>query len=110
MDVLKTVDTWFLILTIVVLAGFFVWAIQYIFSGLKESIHNLDQSVKSSAEKMEKLIDELFNHRNDHESRIVALETTCHMRHGSDDHNPARMSGGRRYYDPPVPPISKERR
>ena len=106
MDVLKTVDTWFLIIAVVLLAGFFVWAIQYIFSGLKESISSLDKSVKESAAKMEKLIDELFNHRNDHESRIVALETTCHMRHGADDYSGTRRSGGRRHYDPPLPIVS----
>jgi hypothetical protein len=99
MDFMKSVDTWFLIVAVALLGGFFLWAAQYIFGGIKESIASLDSSVQRSAEKMERLIGELFNHRNNHENRIVALETRCDIQHGDDFHS-TRLQPGRRSYDP----------
>lgn len=108
MDFLKSVDTWFLIGAVALLGLFAVWALKYILAstigGLKESVAKLDASVQKSGEKMEKLIDELFNHRNDHEKRIAVLETRCDIQHGEESYQTKRQSGGRRMYDPLHPP------
>lgn len=102
MDILTSVDTWFLIVAVTVLGGFFLWAVKYIFDGVKTSIDDLDNSVKESTREMKQLIQELFIHRNDHEKRLTMLETRCEMHHGEYDN--ARNSGGRRWYDPARPP------
>lgn len=83
-DFLKTVDSWFLILAIILLGGYFLWSVNRLFENLGSTIEDL-----------KKLITELFNHRNEHESRITALETRCGLMHGDDP-----RLGGRRYYDP----------
>lgn len=82
---LATVDNWFLILLVVLLGGYFLWSVQRMFNGLLESINELKQLIKG-----------LFEDRNDHESRLTALETRCDLMHGDDTREP-----GRRYYDPP---------
>lgn len=94
MDFFK-MDNWFLVFMFIVLGGFFVWAMQYILAGLKDSIHSLDESFQRSAEKVEKLIQELFVHRNDHETRISILERQC-IKHVDE----ITAHGGRRWYDP----------
>ena len=100
------VDTWFLVVLVAALGGFFIWAMQRILAGLEGSIGKLDASFQKTAGKMETLIEELFSHRNNHENRIVALETRCDMQHGivPQNHTPQRQSGGRRAYDPATPP------
>lgn len=110
MDFLKSVDTWFLVLAVVILAIFFVWAVQYLFNGLKTSIENLGISFQNSVEKLEKMISNLYAHRNDHESRLVALETKCVWEHGVEPpaYNHPRLSPGRRTYDPPTLPKETE--
>lgn len=100
MDFFKTVDTWFLVIAVTILAAFFVWAVQYIFNGLKESIAKLGATFTESFSRLEKSITELFNHRNDHATRLVALETKCALHHNDDAVIPQRMVGGRRPYDP----------
>ena len=107
MDFLKSVDSWFLIISVALLGGFFLWAVKYIFEGVKQSIDDLDNSVKESAREMKQLIQELFIHRNDHEKRLVALETKCSYNH-DDEHIPPRASGGRRWYDPASLPVKSE--
>ena len=82
MNVLATVDTWFLVICVCALGGFFVWAMQYILSGLKQSVDKLDGSFQKSSDKMEKLINDLFCHRNDHETRLSVLENRCEIQHG----------------------------
>jgi hypothetical protein len=104
MEFMKSVDTWFLIMAVAVLAAFAAWAVQYLFVGIKTSIERLGEQFEKSLEKLEKLVTELFSHRNNHEIRLVALETKCAWEH-RDDFEPPRMSGGRRPYDPPIVPI-----
>jgi len=62
-DFLKSIDNWFLVLAVTVLGGYFLWSIQNLFADLKQSIEELKSTIK-----------ELFMLRNDHESRIKALE------------------------------------
>lgn len=66
---LSTVDHWFLVLSAVLLGGYFVWSIKKLFDDLKTAIQELKDTIK-----------ELFDHRNDHEARITALETRCETR------------------------------
>lgn len=83
-DFFSTVDSWFLILSVILLGGYFLWSVQRLFANLEATIDELKELIK-----------ELFNHRNDHENRITALETRCDVMHGTDPRLP-----GRRYYDP----------
>lgn len=69
-EFLKTVDSWFLVLTVVLLSGYFLWSIKRLFDDLKATIKELKDTIK-----------ELFDHRNDHETRLTALETRCEMMH-----------------------------
>jgi len=69
-DFLGTVDRWFLVVAVVVLGGYFLWSIKNMFHDLQDSIRNLQQTIK-----------ELFEHRNDHEVRLTAIETKCDMFH-----------------------------
>jgi hypothetical protein len=85
-EFLKTVDNWFLILVVILLGGYFLWSVNGMFSNLQATIKELKDLIK-----------ELFEDRNDHESRITALETRCDVMHGNDPRSP-----GRRYYDPHV--------
>lgn len=43
--------------------------------------------IKSGFEEIKSLIKELFEHRNDHESRIVKIETRCEDRTGCNTTN-----------------------
>lgn len=83
-DFLKSVDSWFLILAVLLLGYYFIWSLQRLLSSLLQSIDELKSLIK-----------DLFNHKSDHENRIVALETRCDLMHGDDVREP-----GRRYYDP----------
>lgn len=64
MDFLKGVDTWFLVLAVVLLGGYFLWSMQKLLTDFRNSI-----------EELKEFIQELFKDRNNHESRIVKLET-----------------------------------
>jgi hypothetical protein len=86
-DFLKTVDSWFLILVVIFLGGYFLWSVKGLFSNLQATLDELKSLIK-----------ELFEHRNDHEARLTALETRCDVMHGNDP-----RPGGRRYYDPEHP-------
>lgn len=77
---------------------FFLWAVKYLFDGIKHSVDQLAISFDRSIGKLEILIKELFHGRNDHEARIIAVETKCSFMHPEYDHK--RQSGGRRNYDP----------
>lgn len=96
MEFMKTVDSWFLALVVVLLGLFFVWAVQYIFNGIKQSIADLGSTFANSIDELKKLITDLYDHRNDHEKRIVAIETKCAWEH---EYDRPRQSGGRRSYD-----------
>jgi hypothetical protein len=89
MDLLKGVDSWFLVLVTILLGGYFLWSVNGLFSNLQVTITELKLLIK-----------ELFQDRNDHESRINALETRCDIMHGNDP-----RPGGRRYYDPEHPTV-----
>jgi len=95
MEFLKSVDTWFLILVVVLLGGFFLWAVKYLFDGIKQSIIDLGNSFKESIGELKELVKELYNHRNDHEIRIVRIETRC----GACPDNMHREGLGRREGD-----------
>lgn len=71
---LATVDQWFMILAIMLLGGYFVWSVKRLFDDLKLAIKELKDTIK-----------ELFEHRNDHETRLTALETRCDLMHGKKD-------------------------
>ena len=105
MEFLKTVDTWFLVITVALLGAFFVWSVQNIFSGVKESIKDLGATFERSLEKLERLITDLYDHKSNHESRIVAIETKCAWEH---EYQTPRSSAGRRFYDPSTIPKSNE--
>lgn len=99
MELWKTVDTWFLILMVVGLGAFFVWAVQYILTGLKQSIIDLGETFRVSINKLEQFITDLYEHKGDHETRISVLENVV----GIPAPLPLRQSGGRRKYDPSQP-------
>jgi nitrogen fixation-related uncharacterized protein len=67
---LQQVDSWFLVFLVIVFGGYFLWSIKGLFDDLKSSIKDLEETIK-----------ELFEHRNDHEVRLTALETRCDMIH-----------------------------
>lgn len=77
----KSVDSWFLILALVLLGGWFVWSVRNIFEDFKLSVKEL----KDVVSKMDGRYD-------GHEIRLVALETRCDFQH--------RFDAGRRGYDP----------
>lgn len=85
-EVIKTIDPWFLNIAVIGLASYFLWSIKALFKDLKESITDLKALIK-----------DLYDHRNDHESRIVALETKCAYQHG--DPEAVRQGPGRRSTD-----------
>ena len=90
MEFLKGVDPWFINMLAFVLALYFVWSIKGLFRDLRVSIDDL-----------KKLIQDLYEHRNDHEHRITALETRCDIQHGSEF--PTQRQGhGRRKTDRPL--------
>ena len=62
-DILKTVDNWFLLLISAALGLWFVWSLKRIFSDLKGSIERLD-----------KTIEKLFAADKDFENRLSTLE------------------------------------
>lgn len=68
LELMKTVDNWFLILAVFIFGSYFLWSIHRLFMGLQQSI-----------EELKKLITDLFEHRNGHETRITALETRCKL-------------------------------
>lgn len=70
-DLLKSVDSWFLIFLCVLLGGYFLYSIKSLFAGLQTTLNELKSLIK-----------ELFEDRSTHESRITALETRCTERHG----------------------------
>lgn len=84
LEFMKTVDNWFLVLAVVLLGGYFLWSVRRLFQNLLDSIDDLKSLIKN-----------LFDYRNEHESRISALEGRCNAMHGTDHREP-----GRRYYDP----------
>lgn len=63
-EMMKNVDTWFLILAVILLGGYFLWSMQRLLTDFRNSI-----------EELKEFIQELFKDRNNHESRIVKLET-----------------------------------
>ena len=81
-EILKSVDTWFLILAVVLLGGWFVWSIRKLFGNLEKALQDLHD-----------LIEKLFDKDADHEKRISLLEGRCNSLPHCD--------GGRRFYDPP---------
>ena len=86
-DIIKTIDPWFLNMSVIGLAVYFLWSMKALFKDLKDSINELKALIK-----------DLYDHRNDHESRIVALETKCTVQHGGD-YEPIRVGAGRRAVD-----------
>ena len=67
-QLLQSVDQWFLVISVMILSGYFLWSIKRLFDDLKSTIKELKDTIK-----------ELFDHRNDHETRLTALETRCEM-------------------------------
>jgi hypothetical protein len=90
LELLKTVDTWFLLVVIVclfgvvsMLGGYFLWSVKRIFSDLRESLENLEE-----------LIQRLTTRDNNHEVRLRVIEERCKL-------ELCAHPGGRRSYDPP---------
>lgn len=90
-DILKGADAWFVNFIVIVLGCYFVWSVRGILKDLKDSIKDLKTVIK-----------ELFEDRNKHEVRIIALETKCAYMHG--DNGPGVYEyprhAGRRALDP----------
>lgn len=63
-ELLKSVDSWFLILAVLLLSGYFLWSVRGLFSDLKASIDELKATITK-----------LFEDRNGHEIRITKIET-----------------------------------
>jgi hypothetical protein len=79
-DAIKNADVWFLQFLIFALAsglailgGYAVWSLRGLLQGLQHSIDKLDRTIQ-----------ELFEHRNNHADRIKALETRCAIKHKYD--------------------------
>ena len=81
MELLKSVDTWFLILAVALLGGYYLWSIRNLFNDLKKSIDELKLWIQ-----------ELFKIRNDHESRIVKLETRMSVCESCNGHKHHRLT------------------
>jgi len=79
-DFFKSVDSWFLVLCVVLLGGYFLWSIQNLFADLKASIKELKDT-----------IEELFKDRNNHEGRITVLETRMSVCESCNGHGHAHM-------------------
>jgi len=75
MEFLKEVDKWFLILAVFLLGVYFLWSVKKLFGDLKESINDLKNIIK-----------ELFDTRNNHEGRIVILETRMSVCESCNNH------------------------
>lgn len=95
LELLKTVDTWFLILAVIllcgavtILGGYFLWSVKGILSGFRDAV-----------EELKTLIEKLFDKNNNHETRLSALEGRCAAMQ-------CAQPGGRREYDPPERPES----
>lgn len=71
MDALKSIDTWFLLLAVSLLGGYFVWSMKKLVDDFKTTIQELKDFIK-----------DLYEHKNGHESRITTLETKCRLHHG----------------------------
>lgn len=63
LELLKSVDNWFLIIVITLLGGWFVWSIRKIFTGLEESIKDLNKTIAK-----------LFDNDKNFEHRLSTLE------------------------------------
>ena len=85
-DIIQTIDPWFLNMAVACLAAYFLWSVKALFRDLKESIKDLKDLIK-----------DLYVYRNEHENRIVALETKCAINHG--DYDLVRQGAGRRTSD-----------
>ena len=81
-EILKSINPWLLILTVILLGGWFVWSVRNIFEGFAKAVNDLRN-----------LIEKLFDKHDDHETRLSSLEGRCDAMHGP-------MTGGRRPYDP----------
>jgi len=78
-DLLKSVDTWFLIMAVLFLGGYFIWSMKKLLTDFRESIAEV-----------KKFIEELFKDRNNHESRIVKLETRMSVCESCNGHHHKR--------------------
>lgn len=87
-DMIKGIDPWFLNLAVGCLAAYFLWSVKGLFNDLKDAIKDLKELIK-----------DLYEHRNDHERRIVALETKCTLQHGKPVGGVDRQGAGRRSND-----------
>lgn len=65
-EFLKTVPVWFLIVMVIMFGGFSLYSVKQMFASLQATLQELKD-----------LIEELFNNRNNHESRLNVLETRC---------------------------------
>lgn len=69
-DLLKSVDTWFLVFLVIVLSGLVSALIGYFIFSMKQLFANLMKTI----DELKDLIKELFEDRNGHAERIKALE------------------------------------
>ncbi len=78
-EFLKSINTWFLVLSVMILGGWFVWSVRNIFDNFTISLDKLNKLI-------EKLFDKHDGHESrldDHERRISAQEGRCDVIHGS---------------------------
>lgn len=67
LGIIKSLDPSLLVMLVMFLGAYFIWSVKTGFNDIKT------------------LIRELFEDRNEHERRIVRLETRCVMKHGHGD-------------------------
>lgn len=72
-DLLRNTDTWFLVLAVVLLAGYFLW-----------SVKNWMTSLTAAIKELKDTISKLFEDRNNHAQEIAAIKARCEARHSKD--------------------------
>lgn len=72
-ELLKSVDQWFLIITVMVLSGYFLYSVKRWTESLTAAINELKETIR-----------ELFEDRNSHAQEIAAIKARCEARHSKD--------------------------
>jgi len=83
-EFLKTVDTWFLILAVVILAGALMLSAKVMFNAFMKHLENSFEVLNNTMKAFEETIKRLFDKHENHERRISQLEGAHAVNHGLD--------------------------